>query len=99
LGLFVGLVFLKMYGRVPGAYLPIVKLLVLAGAIGTALSMVAMEYFLFAFDRSSAFKKLVCFCIITRFPLPGAALYCFFVYSRSELVKVELLEHSSSSSA
>jgi len=47
--------------------------------------MVAMEYFLFGFDESSAIKKMFWFCVML-FPPLGAPLYCFIVYSRSAVV-------------
>jgi hypothetical protein len=73
-------------GPIPEAFLPVVKLLLLAGVLGAATTMVAMEYFLFSFDDSSARKKAFWFCGIL-FPLPGPALYCFIVYSHSDVLK------------
>jgi hypothetical protein len=43
-------------GPIPEALLPVVKLLLLAGVLGSATTTVAMEYFLFSFDDSSARK-------------------------------------------
>src|SRR3984893_17568405 len=71
---------------IPEAFLPVVKLLLLAGVLGAATTMVAMEYFLFSFDDSSARKKAFRFCVIL-FPLPGPALYCFIVHSHSDVPK------------
>ena len=51
-------------GRIPEALLPVVKLLLLAGVLGSATTMVAMEYFSFSFDDSSARKKVFWFCVI-----------------------------------
>jgi hypothetical protein len=48
-----------------------------------------MEYFLFGFDRSSAWKKTFWFCVMM-FPLLGPAMYCFFVYLRSEVHKASV---------
>ncbi|MBZ5567149.1 MAG: hypothetical protein LAN64_04775, partial [Acidobacteriia bacterium] len=77
------LIALQFVGEVPVPWVPIVRALVFAGVVGTATTMVAMEYFLFGFDKSSAFKKAFWFCIML-FPVLGAALYCFIVYSRSD---------------
>ena len=66
-------------GPIPEALLPVVKLLLLAGVLGSATTMVAMEYFLFSFDDSSARKKVFWFCVIL-FPLLGPALYCFMFH-------------------
>src|SRR5260370_23975960 len=63
-----------------------VKLLLLAGVLGSATTMVEMEYFLFSFDDSSARKKVFWFCVIL-FPLLGPVLYCFIVYSHSDVLK------------
>ena len=71
---------------IPEALLPVVKLLLLAGVLGAATTMVAMEYFLFSFDNSSAMKKVFWFCVML-FPLLGPALYCFIVYSHSDVLK------------
>ena len=73
-------------GPIPEALLPVVKLLLLAGVLGSATTMVAMEYFLFSFDDSSARKKVFWFCVIL-FPLLGPALYCFIVNSHSDVLK------------
>ena len=73
-------------GPIPEALLPVVKLLLLAGVLGSATTMVAMEYLLFSFDDSSARKKVFWFCVIL-FPLLGPALYCFIVYSHSDVLQ------------
>jgi hypothetical protein len=44
-------------GPIPEALLPVVKLLLLAGVLGSATTMVAMEYFLFSFDDSLRGKR------------------------------------------
>jgi len=61
------------------------KTLFFLGVLGTGITTVGMEYFLFGFDDSSALKKTVWFCVMLFIPV-GPALYCFFVYSRSKLV-------------
>jgi hypothetical protein len=55
-------------------------------AIGIALTLVGMEYFLFRFDDSHALTQMFWFCLLLLPPL-GPALYCFLVYSRSEVVR------------
>ena len=85
---------LRIAGRVPEGALPTVKLLLFAGVIGTAVTMVAMEYFLFGFDRSSSIKKAFWFCVMLLLPLIGATLYCFLVYSRSDMVNPALPERT-----
>jgi ABC-type Fe3+-siderophore transport system permease subunit len=49
-------------GPIPEALRPVVKLLLLAGVLESATTMVAMEYSLFSFDNSSARKKVFWFC-------------------------------------
>jgi predicted tellurium resistance membrane protein TerC len=85
LALFFMLVAVRLVGAIPEA-LPVVKLLLFAGVLGAATTMIAMEYFLFGFDTSSAMKKVFWFCVML-FPLLGPALYCFIVYSRSDVLK------------
>lgn len=68
--------------RWPEALIPLVKLMVFAGVLGAAITMVAMEYFLFVFDESSPSKKMLWFCVML-FPLLGSPLYCLVVYSRA----------------
>lgn len=70
--------------------------LLLIGVFSTATTMVAMEYYLFAFDPSPAYKKAFWFCVML-LPTPGAALYCYSVYSRG--VKKELKVHVASTAA
>src|ERR1044071_3527803 len=60
--------------------LPLVRLVAFTCVLGAAVTMVAMEYFLFGFDTSSSFKKLFWFCVML-FPPLGPPLYCFMVYS------------------
>ena len=84
--LFLILMAVRFAGGIPEALLPVVKPLLLAGVLGAAITIVAMEYFLFAFDDSSAWKKVLWFCVMI-FPPLGPALYCFIVYSRSDVLK------------
>jgi len=80
--LFALMVIVKFTGGVREGFAPIAVLLVRLGVLGAAVTMVAMEYFLFGFDESSAIKKAFWFCVML-FPPLGPALYCFIVYSRS----------------
>jgi hypothetical protein len=70
---------------IPEGLLPLIRGLVLLGVLGTAITFVAMEYFLFSFDTSSALKKTVWFCAMM-LPLLGPALYCLLVYARVDLL-------------
>jgi hypothetical protein len=73
-------------GRVPAPIIPVARLLLLAGVLGAGITWVGMEYFLFRFDDSHPFKQVAWFCIMI-VPLLGPALYCFIVYSHSEVVR------------
>jgi hypothetical protein len=80
------LIFLGAGGTASPTLLLAVKRLVLAGIVGTATTIVAMEYFMFGFDDSSAWKKIFWFALMFIPPI-GAALYCLAVYSRSGVLK------------
>ncbi len=71
---------------IPEVLAPAVRLLLVAGIVGAAITIVGMEFFLFRFDDSRALRQLVWF-VVMLFPLLGAALYCFLVYSRSDVHK------------
>ena len=73
-------------GGIPSTIAPVVKLLLLAGALVAGITLVGMEFFLFRFDDSHPLKQVVWFLVML-FPLLGAALYCFIVYSRSNVLK------------
>jgi hypothetical protein len=62
--------------------MPIMRPLLFAGIVGAATTMVAMEYFLFGFDNTPAWKKIFWFLVLLVPPL-GPPVYCFIVYSRS----------------
>jgi hypothetical protein len=79
-----------MHVPIPLGVLPIVRLLLLAGVVGGATTMVAMEYFFFGFDNTAAWKK-VFWSFVLLIPPLGPPLYCFIVYSKSTL----LMEHRS----
>ena len=68
---------------IPPFLFPWVRVLVLLGILGTATTFVAMEYFLFAFDTSPIFKRVIWFLITGGILILGPALYCFLVYSRA----------------
>ena len=51
------------------------------GVVSTALTGLAMDFFLFRLDQSQAGKQIFWFCVMLIPPL-GAVLYCFLVYSR-----------------
>jgi hypothetical protein len=84
LALFLLFIFLRS-AHPPENIFPLLRLLVLVGVVGAATTFVGMEYFLFGFDTSSAGRKVFWFCVMM-FPLLGPALYCFFVYSRSQVL-------------
>ena len=64
----------------------LLKVLLLLGVSGTALNLIGMEFFLFRFDDSAAWKQPLWFVLLLLVPL-GPALYCFAVYSRSTAVR------------
>ena len=80
---------LMLAGGIPGipaTLRSLVRALLFVCVGGAAVTVVAMEYFLFGFDESPAWKKVLWFGVML-FPPLGPPLYCFFVYSRSEVVK------------
>jgi hypothetical protein len=84
--LFFFLFAVKVAGGVPPTFVPIARLFLHIGVLGAAITVVAMEYFLFRFDQSPAIKKVFWFCVML-FPPVGPPTYCFFVYSRSAIVR------------
>jgi hypothetical protein len=85
-GLFFGWWAIMVAGRIPATIGPLVRLLLLAGVLGAGITIVGMEFFLFRFDDSHPLKQIAWFLVLL-FPLLGPALYCFVVYSRSEVLK------------
>lgn len=69
----------------PPVVIPLLRLLVFAGVLGAATTLVAMEYFLFGFDKTPAGKKVFWFLVLL-LPLLGPPIYCFVVYSKSNLL-------------
>jgi hypothetical protein len=84
--LFFGWWAILVVGGIPETIAPVVRLLLLAGVLGAGITFVGMEFFLFRFDDSHPLKQIVWFLVML-FPLLGAALYCFIVYSRSNVLK------------
>jgi len=90
--LFFGLWAIQVRGGIP-ADVPAANLLLFIGVLGAAITVVAMEYFLFGFDRSPEWKKVCWFCIML-LPLIGPALYCFIVYSRAAVVMANTIDRT-----
>ena len=76
----------RFTGGIPENLLPFLKVPLFACVLGAAITMVAMEYFLFGFDNSPALKKVFWFCVLL-FPPLGPPLYCLIVYSRSDVFR------------
>jgi hypothetical protein len=80
LTLYVSLAALIAYGPIPA-----LKQFLFVGVLATAINGTGMEFFLFRFDDSAAWKQILWFCALIFIPV-GPALYCFLVYSRSRAV-------------
>jgi hypothetical protein len=80
LTLYVSLVALIVYGPIL-----VLKQCLFVGVLATAINDTGMEFFLFRFDDSAAWKQILWFCALIFIPV-GPALYCFLVYSRSRVV-------------
>jgi len=65
---------------------PFLRPLLFIGVLGMALTGLGMEYFLFRFDNSGPLKQIFWFCVLIFAPI-GPAVYCFLVYSRSDILK------------
>jgi len=78
----------RLGSAIPPGPFAIIKLVLFAGVIGAAITIVAMEYFLFGFDKSSSWRRIFWFCVLL-LPLLGPALYCFLVYSRATIGQPE----------
>jgi hypothetical protein len=72
---------------------PFLRPLLFIGVLGMALTGLGMEYFLFRFDDSGALKQIFWFCVMIFAPI-GPALYCLFVYSRSDILARSCAEHA-----
>lgn len=84
--LFLGWWTILVVGGIPETIAPVARLLLLAGVLGAGITFVGMEFFLFRFDDSHPLKQTV-WLLVLLFPLLGAPLYCFIVYSRSDVLK------------
>ena len=84
--LFFGWWTILVMGGIPDAIAPAVRALLLAGIVGAGITFIGMEFFLFRFDDSHPLKQIVWF-LVMMFPLLGPALYCFVVYSRSDVLR------------
>ncbi len=84
--LFFGWWTILVIGGIPETIAPVVRALLLAGIVGAGITFVGMEFFLFRFDDSHPLKQIVWF-LVMMLPLLGPALYCFIVYSRSDVLR------------
>ncbi len=66
--------------------LEFLKLPLFLAVVGMAVNVIGMENFLIRFDNSPAWQQVLWFCVNILMPV-GPALYCFIVYSRSEVVR------------
>ena len=78
--LYVSLAALIVYGPIPA-----LKQFLFVGVLAAAINGTGMEFFLFRFDDSPAWKQILWFCALIFIPI-GPVLYCFLVYSRSKVV-------------
>jgi hypothetical protein len=72
--------------ELPEFLVPLFKVLLLLSVLGAATTLVAMEYFLFGFDRNPAWKKTLWFFVCCFVPL-GPAVYCLMVYVKCDPVE------------
>ena|SRR5215831_4782374 len=86
LALFFGWWAILVVGQIPETLVPVVRLFLLVGVLGAGITIVGMEFFLFRFDDSHPLKQILWFLVML-LPLLGAGLYCFMVYSRSDVLK------------
>jgi hypothetical protein len=84
--LFFGWWTILIAGGIAGSMALLVRLLLLVGVLGAGITIVGMEFFLFRFDDSHPLKQVIWFLVML-FPLLGAPLYCFLVYSRSGVLQ------------
>jgi hypothetical protein len=81
LTLYLSLILIVWYGPSP-----FLKQALFIGVLATAITGAGMEYFLFRFDDSKAWKQILWFLGMICAPL-GPALFCFLVYSRSQALR------------
>jgi hypothetical protein len=84
--LFFGWIAALSQGGIYGPLAPITKFFFFLGVLGAGITIVGMEFFLFRFDDSHPLKQIFWFCVML-FPILGAAIYCFAVYSRSAVLR------------
>jgi len=72
----------ETWEAVPDTIAAMMRFLLFAGVIGTATLWIAMIYYLFSFDRSSALKRTVWAVCFWLFGPISSLLYHFFVYRR-----------------
>jgi hypothetical protein len=75
-----------LLGLIYNGRFPILKQLLFIAVLATAINGVGMEFYLFRFDESEAWKQVLWFCALIFIPI-GPALYCLLVYSRSQAVR------------
>ena len=71
IALFFGWWAILFVGGIPSAIAPLVRLLLFAGVLGAAITLVGMEFFLFRFDDSHPLKQVLWFLLML-LPLLGA---------------------------
>jgi hypothetical protein len=86
LGLFAMLISIPFLPELPSALSELFRLALFACVLGAAVTLVAMEYFLFGFDTSSELRKSLWFLALCLIPV-GPAIYAFRVYSRSPVLE------------
>jgi hypothetical protein len=69
-----------------GPLRPVLRPLLFVGVLRMALTGLGMEYFRLRFDDSHPLQQGFWFCLMLLAPL-GPALYCFLVYSHSEVLR------------
>ena len=91
IALFFGWWAILFVGGIPSAIAPLVRLLLFAGVLGAAITLVGMEFFLFRSDDSHPLKQVLWFLLML-LPLLGAPLYSLLVYSRLNVLKSSYAE-------
>jgi cytochrome bd-type quinol oxidase subunit 2 len=95
--LFVGVWVAVSWGIVPEIIAPFEQPLLFIFALAAASTLAGMEIFLFRFDNSHPVKQIF-WSFVLLFPLLGAAVYCFVVYSRADVFRA-CTEQAGSASA
>lgn len=87
LALFFVILEVRLTEAIPDALIPVLKTIILAGVLGCATTMVAMEYFLFGFDDSSAMKKVFWFCVMLLPPWAPLCIASLSIRVRSSFMR------------